>query len=143
MLVPLYDVRCPEHGLHEVFRRFHEPFSCEAAPFINERHPEKGRRRCWWPVEQVISACGLPGIRIDCASEDATSDARRADGTAHINIGLPGVETVIGTREDGKPKLAYRPLTHHEVGSNANAREIAKRNGLEMIGEGAYRSVGR
>jgi hypothetical protein len=141
--VPRYDVRCPEHGLHEIFRKFTEPFSCEAGEYVNPCHPEKGRRRCYWPVEQVISAFHMPGVRIDCAGENAADERRIADGTAGFNIGLRGMDTVVGTRPDGKPMLEYRPLTHHEVGSNRNARELAKRQGLEMLGEGAYRTVVR
>ncbi len=141
--MPRYDVRCPHHDIHEVFRKFGQPFSCEGAPPMNERHPEKGRRRCFAPVEQVITPEGLPHARIECAADDAATPQRVADGTAKFNMGLPGVETVVGTRADGKPKLAYRPITHNEVGSNRNAREIAKRNGLEPMTAGAYRAVGR
>jgi hypothetical protein len=120
-----------------------EPLECQAAPLVNPYHPERGRRRCFGEAEQIISPGGLPGVRIDCAGEAASIPQRVADGTAEFNMGLPGVETVVGTRADGKPKLAYRPLTHNEVGSNQNAREIAKRKGLEMAGDGAYRTVVR
>lgn len=141
--MPRYDCRCQEHGVHEIFRKFGQPFSCEAAPPMNDLRPERGRRRCFAPVEQVITPEGLPHARIECAGDDAGAAGRIADGTAKFNMGLPGVETVVGTREDGKPKLAYRPITHNEVGSNRNAREIAKRNGLEPLGAGAFRAVGR
>lgn len=141
--MPRYDLRCDSHGLHEVFARMGDPLECQAAPPVNPYHPEKGRRRCFAPVEQVISPSALPGVRIDCAGDSSRDERRIADGTADFNMGLPGVDTVVGTRPDGKPKLAYRPLTHHEVGSNANAREIAKRKGLEMVGDGAYRTVVR
>lgn len=110
---------------------------------MNELRPDKGRRRCFAPVEQVITAASLPGMRMEAAGDDAAAPGRIADGTAKFNMGLPGVETVVGTREDGKPKLAYRPITHNEVGSNRNAREIAKRNGLEPMTSGTFRSVGR
>lgn len=129
--------------MHEVFRKIGEPFSCEGAPPLNELRPWRGRRRCYAPVEQIITTDGLPHARISCAGEDAAAAHRVADGTAKFNMGLPGVETVVGTRADGKPKLEYRPLTHNEVGSNRNAREIAKRNGLEPLGAGAFRAVGR
>jgi hypothetical protein len=141
--VPRYDIRCEAHGVHEVFRKFGEPFACEAAPPVNPYRPAKGRQRCFHEVEQIITSAGMPGVRIDCAGENSTSEQRIADGTAQFNMGLRGVDTVVGVRPDGKPKLEYRPLTHHEVGSNANAREIAKRTGLEMQGEGAYRTVVR
>lgn len=137
--MPLYDIACPEHGVHEVYRRFHEPFSCEGAPLRNAARPERGRRRCYLPVQQIITP---PLIRIECSGESASDPRRIADGTAEFNMGLPGVETVVGTRADGKPKLAYRPITHHEVGSNKNAREIAKRNGLEPMTSGSYRTAG-
>lgn len=140
-LVPRFDVVCPEHGPHEIFRHFGRPLSCEAAPLVNPFHPEKGRRRCAWDVSQVFSARNLPGVRIDCAGESSRDAARIADGSADFNMGLRGVDTVVGTREDGKPKLAYRPLTHAEVGSNKNRQELAKRQGLIPAGEGAYRSV--
>lgn len=140
--MPRYDIACELHGVHEVIRRPLEPFACEAAPSRNEVRGGK-RRRCFAEVEQRIFADSLPGARIECAGDDVKNPARVADGTAQFNIGLPGVETVVGVRPDGKPKLAYRPITHNEVGSNRNAREIAKRNGLQPGGEGAYRSVGR
>jgi hypothetical protein len=140
--VPRYDCRCPEHGTHEVFRRIGEPLSCEAAPPRNAYRGGR-KRRCFAPVEQVITALTIPGMRMSCGGESAPSEARRQDGTADFNMGLPGVETIIGTREDGKPKLAYRPITHNEVATNRNAREIAKRAGLEPLSGGAYRSVGR
>jgi hypothetical protein len=82
------------------------------------------------------------GMRIDCTGEDATSAFRVEEGTARFNLGLRGIDTVVGKRPDGKPKLAYRPITHHEVGSRRNAREIALRQGLEPASGGAYRSIG-
>lgn len=141
--MPTYPCRCPEHGDFEAFRYMsaRDTLVCEAAPLKNPVRPERGRRRCFMPVEQVMVSTALPGVRIDAAGESSTDPRRLADGSAHFNIGLPGVDTVVGTRPDGKPQLAYRPRTHHEVGSNANAREIAKRHGLEMMGSGAYRTV--
>ncbi len=82
------------------------------------------------------------GMRVDATGDDATAPFRVAEGTARFNLGLPGVDTVVGAWPDGKPRLAYRPLTHHEVGSRRNAREIALRHGLKPAGGGAYRSIG-
>lgn len=85
--------------------------------------------------EELCFACwradhpfqGVPGVRIDAAGDDSTDPKRVRDGTAIFNTGLPGVDTVIGTRKDGRPALAYRPLSNREVSSNANRREILKR----------------
>ena len=141
--MPIYPVECPAHGRHEVFRpiSLRHTVRCEAAPPRNEVKPERGRRRCVSEVQRVFDRAYLPGVRIDAGGEDARLPERVADGSAKFNVGLPGIDTVVGQRPDGKPRLAYRPITNHEVGSNKNAREIAKRNGLEMIGSGSYRSV--
>jgi hypothetical protein len=111
------------------------------APPRNEVKPERGRRRCFAEVRRIFDRAYLPGVRIDAAGEDARIPERVADGTAKFNVGLPGIDTIVGRRPDGKPKLDYRPITNHEVGSNRNARELAKRSNLEMIGAGSYRSV--
>jgi hypothetical protein len=85
--------------------------------------------------------------RIDAAGEDSRDPRRIADGTAHLNLGLPGVDTVVGTRRswdpklDGKPATEYRPITNQEVASNRNRRELAKRSGLDPIERGVYRGL--
>jgi hypothetical protein len=131
--VPRYDYACAEHGVHEVFRRMSdpEPKGCTAVA------------GCDRPVTQHFSPAHLPNARIEVTGEDSTDQRRVEDGTAVFNVGLPPVETVVGTRADGKPKLAHRPITHHEVGSKRNAHELAKRAGLIPMAEGSYRTLGK
>jgi hypothetical protein len=80
---------------------------------------------------------------IDAGGEDSPHPSRIADGSAKFNMGLPPVETVVGVKPDGKPKLATRPITNHELGSNRGVREYAKRNGLIPTSEGRFRGIGR
>ena len=130
--VPRYDVRCPEHGVHEVFRKMSgdEPFYCEIDP------------ECDQPVVQDFTNHRFYAS-IEAADAPSSDPQRVKDGTSEFNLGLPGVDTVVGTRADGKPKLAYRPLTHNEVGTNRNMREIAKRNGLIPMERGSFRAIGK
>jgi hypothetical protein len=83
----------------------------------------------------------VPGVRIDAGGEDSPIPERVADGTAHFNAGLPGIDKDVGTRPDGKRALEYRPITNHELGSNRNIKEYAKRHGLEPLDGGRYRSL--
>jgi hypothetical protein len=81
---------------------------------------------------------------IEVGAEDSRDQRRIADGSAGFNAGLPGVETVVGTRPDGKPRLEYRPVTNAEVGTGRSLREYAKRCGLEPVSKGRVkRAVGR
>ena len=81
-------------------------------------------------------------ILIDAAGDDSQDPRRVADGSYRFNVGLPGVETVIGTRPDGKPATSYRPISNNEVGSARKAKEIAKRAGLVPLDAGGrYRSA--
>jgi len=100
---------------------------------------------CWrkaHPFEGVAAA------RIDAAGEDSTDPRRIADGTAHLNLGMPPVEKVVGTRVapgdpnlHGRPALEMRPMTNREVSSNVRRRELAARAGLQPVERGVYRSV--
>ncbi len=86
----------------------------------------------------------LPNVRIDSAGEDlaaAVNPGRAADGTNRFNLGLRGVETSLGRDASGKERLAYRPISNAEVGSNQNARELAARHNLTPIESGRYRSL--
>lgn len=144
-LVPVYQIRCPLHGVHDVIRpieRFDDLW-CEAAPPRNALRPSSPRQRCFAPVDHHFTADMLARGLIDAGGEDATEiSARVADGTARYNVGLPGVDTVVGTRPNGKAALEYRPITHHELGSNAGVREYAKRHNLEPVeSTGRFRSV--
>ena len=65
--MPLYDVACPEHGVHEVFRHIGDQFSCEAAPPVGPRRQRP--RRCFRPVEVVFTPESLPQARIDAAGD--------------------------------------------------------------------------
>ena len=139
--MPFYDVECPRHGVHEIVRRIGEPLSCENAPRVS-RHSVR-RQRCFHAVEVRFSPESLPQARIDAGGEDATDVPQRVrDGTSQFNLGLPGVERVIGERSTGKVALEYRPITNHELGSNAGVREYAKRHGLIPMERGKYRPLG-
>ncbi|GAC1496154.1 MAG: hypothetical protein NVS1B2_15990 [Vulcanimicrobiaceae bacterium] len=129
--MPRYDVSCPLCGIREI----NAPSATAMSGAL--------RCACGVPATQHFSPANLPGARIDAGGEDSPHAARQADGTHEFNLGLRGVDRVVGTRRDGKPALAYRPLTNHEVGSNHNAREIGKRQGLiPMDNSGRYRSLG-
>jgi hypothetical protein len=128
--VARYDVNCPLCGIVEVSAPMEFAMAGSLAC------------SCGAPAPQVFTADHLAGVRIDAGGEDSPHPQRRHDGTAGINLGLKGIDTVVGQRADGKPKLDYRPLTNHEVGSNRKAREIAKQQGLIPMGGGRYRSLG-
>jgi hypothetical protein len=83
------------------------------------------------------------GVRMsaDAEGEDVRDPRRRAQGTAHINLGLPGVSTVVGTRPDGTPKTAYRGITHNELPTKRARRNYAERNGMTML-DAPKRAVG-
>lgn len=130
----LYDVNCPTCGVNEVIA------------LLADVRKSGGVLRC--------GVCGTPSpqhfgprhgqhIRIDAGGEDSNDPARVADGTSKFNVGLKGIDTVVGERADGKPRLAYRPRTNAELGSNRGVREEAARQGLTPAEGGRYRSVGR
>lgn len=73
-----------------------------------------------------------PLVLIDAGGEDTPHPSRIADGTSHINIGLPPTFNDDGT---------VRPVTHAELGNNWGAREYAKRHGLEPMTRGRYRGL--
>ena len=68
-----------------------------------------------------------PLVLIDAGGEDTPHPARIADGTSHLNLGLPPVNG--------------RPVTHHELANNHGVREYAKRHGLEPMTKGRYRGL--
>lgn len=82
------------------------------------------------------------GMRLEVGCEDSSDPGRVADGTSAFNMGLPGVETVVGTRADGKPKTAYRPVSNNELATARARREYAKSRGLEPLAQKTYRTVG-
>lgn len=84
------------------------------------------------------------GIRcsVEAEGEDARDPRRVADGTAGFNLGLRGVDTVVGTRPDGTPKLAYRPITHNELSTARARREYARRTGCTVLTPSVKRAVG-
>jgi hypothetical protein len=94
--------------------------------------------RCWRKANPFE---GVAAARIDSAGEDSTNPDRVRDGSSTWNAGLYGVDTVVGTRPNGKPMTEYRPLTNNEVGSNRRRRELAKRQGLEPMERSVYRTL--
>ena len=82
-------------------------------------------------------------FRLEVGSEDSRDPRRVQDRTAGLNLGLPPVETVVGTRRDGKPKIATRPVTNNEVATGRARQEYAQRHGLTAVEKKTYRSIGR
>ena len=76
-------------------------------------------------------------VLIDAGGEDSPHPARIADGTAHINLGLPPV----ATGRDSEGRYTCRPVTNQELGSNYGVREYAKRHGVEPMTRGRYRGL--
>lgn len=98
--------------------------------------------RCF-DCENVRNPFTSIGASIDVGPQDSTEPSRVRDGTAAFNVGLPGVETVIGRRPDGKPRLSYRPIANNELGTTRNRNEYAKRHGLiTMDPKGSKKAVG-
>lgn len=87
------------------------------------------------PVSIVVR--DVQSARID-DSENIGSE--RTDATRGFNLGLPGVETVVGKRPDGKPKTEYRPIHSNEFGSNRSVQEYARSHGLTPLDKGRFRS---
>lgn len=81
-------------------------------------------------------------MSIEVGCEDSRDPERVADGTASFNMGLPGIETVVGTRADGKPKTEYRAISNNELSTARARREYAKRHGLTPLAEKTFRAVG-
>jgi putative FmdB family regulatory protein len=125
--VPLYDVACKECGVREVVR----PISQHAQPFAC---PE-----CGGPAEQRFSPAHALHVRID-DMENVGRD-RNDPRTRGINLGLPGRFIEVDRRPDGTPIKEYRPTTSAEASSVRKAKEIARRNGLQMADAGRYRST--
>lgn len=115
--MPRYDVKCPVHGVHEIVRpmRGGEPLRCEAEV------------DCAETVARHFAPGCFAGARID-DMENAGSE--RTDASRGFNLGLPGVT------ENGK----YRARHSSEVGSNRQAREIARQHNLTPVDGGRYRS---
>lgn len=126
-----YDTNCPACGVLETLA------TVEDAGLGMLRCPG-----CGDFAAQHFGPSNAVQMRVDSAGEDSKDPRRIADGSASWNAGLPGVETVIGQRRDGKPKLAYRPLSNSEVSSNRKRREIAARHGLTPTEKAAYRPIG-
>lgn len=130
----LYDANCADCGVNEILAS------------VQDVRANGGRvpcGDCGALVEQYIGPRHGQYIRIDAGGEDSTDPKRVADGTAGFNMGLKGVDTVVGQRPDGKPRLAYRPFSNAELGSNRAIREEAKRQGLTPADGGRFRTVGR
>jgi hypothetical protein len=129
--VPRYDLFCQLHDVVETFATVETVRSGTlCCPY------------CGLEAPQVFSPRSFPQARIDSAGEDSTDPRRIADGSAGYNLGLRGIDTVVGTRPDGTPMLEYRPLTNHEVSSNRARSEAAKRQGMTPMERGSYRPLG-
>ena len=84
------------------------------------------------------------GIRmsVEAEGEDSTNPQRIREGTSHLNIGLRGIDTVVGTRPNGKPKLEYRPIANNELPTARARREYAKRTNCTPGENSVKRAVG-
>ncbi len=80
-------------------------------------------------------------MSVDATGEDSTDPRRIKDGTAGMNLGLRGIDTVVGSNPDGTPRLEYRAVAHNEIASARRLKEYAKRNSLTPQ-ETQKRSVG-
>ncbi|MGH7714389.1 MAG: hypothetical protein ACREML_00185 [Vulcanimicrobiaceae bacterium] len=135
--MPLYDAACETCGVNEVV----------AVP----SEIVDGRVRCGVckrMVPQKFSDRYGQYVRVDAGGETIQDAKRVREGTADFNLGLYGTDTVVGERKlpngGTKPKLAYRPRTHAELGNNRGVREEAKRQGLTPVeSAGRYRTVGQ
>ena len=81
-------------------------------------------------------------MSVEAEGEDSRNPQRIAEGTSQFNIGLRGVDTVVGTHPDGTAKLSYRPIAHNELPSARARREYAKRTGCTPAAESVKRAVG-
>ena len=81
-------------------------------------------------------------MSVEAEGEDATDPRRVRDGTARFNIGLRGVDSVVGRNPDGTAKLAYRPIAHNELPTARARREYAKRTGCTPHQDSIKRAVG-
>ena len=125
-----YDVRCSDCGVNEVIAT------------VDEARADALRcGYCGRPAPQFFASDRRFYASIENADEDARDPARVKDGTAKFNVGLFGRETVVGTRRDGKPKIAYRPIARNELPTNRAVREEAKRQGLTPVESGSFRAI--
>lgn len=79
--------------------------------------------------KQKLNPFGNIYLSMEAEGEDSTNPQRIREGTAHINLGVRGVEKEVGKNPDGSPKLEYRPITHNELATFRKRREHAKRTG--------------
>ena len=101
-----------------------------------------GRMLCFLCYREASGASSGPYVSIEVGAEDSTDRRRIMDGTAFLNAGLPGVDTVVGKRADGKDILDYRPISNNELSTARSLREYAKRHGLEPKFDSFKRAVG-
>ena len=110
--MPRYDIKCPSHGVVEIVRAM-----SDNSPY-----------RCECGAEARVVITSVMPARIDDQVNVGT-ERREQHG---MNLGLPGV-----TDSNGR----YRAISSNEVGSNRNAKELAKRANLSPIEGGRYRST--
>jgi hypothetical protein len=81
-------------------------------------------------------------MSVDASCDDSTNPVRLADGTAGVNLGLPGVPgEAIGKDAYGQIKRRVRPVHNSEIGSARRLREMSKRANLTPL-ETSKRAVG-
>ena len=126
----LYDARCSVHGDFEAVAPIAEVFARGGAALAC---PETA---CDARVEIVITS--VQRARID-DSENVGSE--RKDSTKGVILGLPGRETIVGQRANGKAAIEYRPMHASEMPTRRAQVDYAKRHGLSPADSGRYRTT--
>ena len=123
----MYDAVCSTHGEHEVRARISDVFA--------RGDDALACATCGGPVKQIIKS--VQRSRID---DSENVGAERSDGTKGMMLGFPGVETVVGRRENGKDATEYRPVFASEMPTRRSQLEYAKRHGLSPADNGRFRT---
>jgi hypothetical protein len=108
-------------------------------------YPDVEPSRCF-DCSQILNVFALKNIRcsIDAAGEDSSNPQRIANGTAGINMALPGVVTKWGKRNayGQRTVLEKRPVYNNEITSTRALKERAKRAGMTLA-ETPKRALGK
>lgn len=129
--MPLYDVRCPDHGITEIQRLISEVRTLGAAAFACGV--------CNGPAVQHFGPEHAHHARIDDAENIGME---RTDERTHgVNLGLPGRAVSLGKDEQGRERYGYEPIRSSDLSSNAAIRDYAKSQGLTPADGGRYRTT--
>lgn len=115
---------------------------CGGCGAITKDYADKPMPECFDCSQKHNPYGGSIYLSVEAEGEDSTNPQRIREGTAHINLGVRGVETVVGKNPDGSDKLAYRPIAHNELQTARKRREHAKRTGSTMLEGTTKRAIG-